>query len=173
MGAESNSVLLVGRFWSYRPSSEKLLPSKVRVKEVFRWLLGGMFSLLFAANVVNRALCGLNLDIMGCFFSIESVWFVGLPGGGIEIIFSLLVKGALDGELDRCCADLDGDRLLWPGWGGFNTIFLREAAFLIGRSGDDLFERDGSGCEELGRPGRDELGIDGGIVEWSKDVTGS
>jgi hypothetical protein len=117
---------------------------------------GGMFSVsadLLVANVVNRALCGLNLDIKGCFFSMESVWLAGLPGGGIEIIFSLLLKGALDGELDGWSADFDGEGLLGPGCGGFRTIFLLEAAFLIGRSGDNFFERDGFGCEDSGRSG--------------------
>jgi hypothetical protein len=102
---------------------------------------------------VNNALCGLNLDIKGCFFSMESVWWLDFPGGGIEIIFSLLLKGALDGELDDCCADFNGDGLLGPGWGGFRTIFLLEAAFLIGRSGDSFFERDGFGFEDSVRSG--------------------
>lgn len=57
---------------------------------------------LVPGNVVNKAFCGLNLLIRGCFFSMESVWCVGRPGGGIEIIFSRLPKGALEGELDVC-----------------------------------------------------------------------
>lgn len=105
---------------------------------------------LVVANVVNRALCGLNLDIKGCFFSIESVWLAGLPGGGIEIIFSLLPRDALDGELDGWSADFDGEGLLGPGCGGLRTIFLLEAAFLIGRRGDSFFERDGFGLEGSG-----------------------
>lgn len=66
-------------------------------------------------KVVNKALCGLNLDIKGCFFSMESVGLPVCPGGGIETMFSLLLKGALDGELDECCVDFDGDGLLGPG----------------------------------------------------------
>jgi hypothetical protein len=88
-------------------------------------------------------------------------------------MFNLLPKGALDGELDDCCADFDGERLLGFGWGGFSTIFLLEAAFLIGRSGDSFFERDdGFEFDEPARPGREELGI-GCMVLWSKEVTGS
>ncbi len=101
-------------------------------------------------KVVNRAFCGLNFDIVGCFFSIESVLYDGPPGGGIDIILSLVVKGARRGELDDCCDDFDGDCLLGPAWGGLKMIFLLDAAFLIGRSGDDFlvfeFCADGMGA---------------------------
>lgn len=89
-------------------------------------------------KVVNKAFCGLNLDIRGCFFSIESVRYVGPPGGGIDIIFSLPLNGALNGELDDCWADFRGDCLLVPACGGLKTIFFLDAAFFIGRSGDDF-----------------------------------
>ena len=56
----------------------------------------------------------------------------------MAITFSLLLKGALDGELDVCVADFKGDCLLSPARGGSNTIFLLDAAFLIGRRGEDL-----------------------------------
>jgi hypothetical protein len=93
-------------------------------------------------KVVNKAFCGLNFDIEGCFFSIESVLYDGPPGGGIDIIFSLVLNGALDGELDDCCDDFDGDCLVAPAFGGLKTMFLLDAAFFIGRSGDDFL-----GCE--------------------------
>lgn len=51
---------------------------------------------------MNRAFCGLNLDIEGCFFCIESVLYDGPPGGGIDTVFSLFPNGALEGELDVC-----------------------------------------------------------------------
>jgi hypothetical protein len=85
-------------------------------------------------KVVNKAFCGLNFDIVGCFFSIESVLYDGPPGGGIDIILSLVLKGGRGGELD----DFDGDCLLAPACGGLKTIFLLDAAFFIGRSGDDF-----------------------------------
>jgi hypothetical protein len=62
----------------------------------------------------------------------------GPPGGGIDIILSLVLNGALDGELEDCCDDFDGDCLLVPACGGLKTIFLLDAAFFIGRSGDDF-----------------------------------
>ncbi len=91
-------------------------------------------------KVVNKVFCGLNFDIKGGFFSIESVSFGAPRGGGIEIIFSLLLNGALNGELDDCCADFEGDCLLMPSCGGLKTILLLEAAFLIGRSGEDFLK---------------------------------
>ncbi len=93
-------------------------------------------------KVVNRALFGLNFDING-FFSIESVLYDAPPGGGIETILSLLLKGARDGELELC---FKGDCLLGPDCGGLKTIFLLEAAFLIGRNGDFLVEI----CDDIG-----------------------
>jgi hypothetical protein len=69
----------------------------------------------------------------------ESVWKFGAPGGGIEIIFSLLANGALNGELDVCCTDLSGERLVDADAGGLKTTFLFDEAFLISRSGDDDF----------------------------------
>jgi hypothetical protein len=95
------------------------------------------FALL--VKVVNKAFWGLKFDIEGCFFSIESVLYDEPPGGGIDIMFSFVPNGALDGELEDCCDDFDGDRLLAPACGGLKTIFLLEAAFFIGRSGDDFF----------------------------------
>jgi hypothetical protein len=84
---------------------------------------------------------------------------MGLPGGGIDTIFSLLLpKGALRGELEFCCADFRGDCLLRPAWGGLKMIFLLAAAFLIGRSGDCFLVF--ASCAE-------------GIGARSKDVTGS
>jgi hypothetical protein len=77
---------------------------------------------------------------MGCFFSIESVWLFGPPGGGIGTTFNLLLKGARNGELEDWCAGLCGEQLLVPDAGGWNTIFLLEETFLIGFSGDDGFE---------------------------------
>jgi hypothetical protein len=75
----------------------------------------------------------------GCFFCIESVLYTVPPGGGIETRFNLLLRGALKGELEFCCADLSGDGLTLPLWGGLKMTFPFEAAFLIGRSGDDFF----------------------------------
>jgi hypothetical protein len=111
-------------------------------------------------KVVNKAFCGpvLNFDINGCFFSIESVLYDSPPGGSIDIILSLLLNGALEGELELCCADFKGDCLLTPAWGGFKTIFLLDAAFFIGRSGD--FSVLEVLCAE-------------GIGAWSKEVIGS
>lgn len=110
-------------------------------------------------KVVNNAFCGLNLDIKGCFFSIESVLYSGPPGGGIDIMFSLLLNGALDGELELWCADLSGDCLTAPFWGGSKMIFFLDGAFFIGRSGDDFLGFEGFWFE--------------GIGAWSKDVAGS
>jgi hypothetical protein len=101
----------------------------------------------------------LNFDIKGCFFSIESVLYTGPPGGGIDIMFNLLLNGALDGELELCCAALSGDCLTPPFCGGLKTIFLLDAAFFIGRSGDDFLGFEGF-CTD-------------GIGAWPEDVTGS
>jgi hypothetical protein len=89
-------------------------------------------------KVVNKAFGGLNFDIKGCFFFIESVLNDDPPGGGIDIIFSLLLNGALNGELDDCCADFEGDCFVVPSCGGLRTIFLLDVAFLICRSGDNF-----------------------------------
>jgi hypothetical protein len=79
---------------------------------------------MLAFENVNSDFWGLNFDIRGCFFIIESVLnrFSG-DGGLIEIILSLLEKGALEGELEFCDADFRGDFLLGPCFGGLNTIF--------------------------------------------------
>ena len=113
-------------------------------------------------NVLNKVFCGapvLNFDINGCFFSIESVFCEGILGGGIEIAFNLLLNGALEGELDAWWAAFDGDCLVGPVCGGLSMIFLLDAAFLIGLSGDIFL--------------RFELFFEDGIGAWSNDVTGS
>lgn len=78
----------------------------------------------------------------------ESVLYIDRPGGGIGTMFSLFPNGVRFGELE-CCADLSGLCLLGPfACGGLKMMFLREAAFLIGRSGFlgkklELCEEDG------------------------------
>jgi hypothetical protein len=54
-------------------------------------------------------------------------------------MFNLLLKGALDGELDGCCAALSGEWLEALEVGGLRIMFRRDDAFLIGRSGEDGF----------------------------------
>ena len=53
-------------------------------------------------------------------------------------MFNLLLRGALEGELEFCCGALNGDCLTPPFWGGLKTIFLLDAAFFRGRRGDDF-----------------------------------
>jgi hypothetical protein len=49
-------------------------------------------------------------------------------------------------------------------------MFLLDAAFLSGRSGDSFFGRDVLGIEDIARSGREGLATDG-MGAWSKDVT--
>jgi hypothetical protein len=48
-----------------------------------------------------------------------------------------LLRDALKGELEVCCAALSGDRLLVYAAGGLKMIFLLEDPFLIGRRGEE------------------------------------
>jgi len=73
-------------------------------------------------------------------------------------MLSFVPNGALEGELE-CCADFRGDCLLGPFCGGLKTMFLLEAAFLMGRSGE-IFLVVFVGCAD-------------GIGAWSKDAMGS
>jgi hypothetical protein len=93
--------------------------------------------LLELEYVEKMAVWGLDLGIRG-FFAMESVLHLDPPGGGIEKILSLLPNGARKGELDVCEFDLKGDCLLVPASGGMRIMFLLDAAFLSGRSGDIL-----------------------------------
>lgn len=56
----------------------------------------------------------------------------------MDIMFSLLPNGALDGELDMFF-DLRGDCLRGPERGAFSSVLEREAAFFSGRSGEVRF----------------------------------
>lgn len=95
---------------------------------------------------MKRAFWGgcLNLDIAGGLFSMESVLYIGPPGGGIDIMFNLLPNEALNGELEFCWADLTGGFSAMPAsCGGLSTIFLLDAAFLTWRRGEcDLDDLD-------------------------------
>jgi hypothetical protein len=65
---------------------------------------------------------------------------------------SLLLNGALAGELDEFCDVFRGEPLLPEAVGALSTMFLLDDAFLIGRNGEvDL--------------GSDE--VDDGIGAWS------
>lgn len=91
--------------------------------------------------VEKIAVCGCLVFSIKGFFAIESVLYVGPPGGGIDIELSLFPNDALEGELESCDeADLKGDCLLVPAWGGLSIIFLLDEAFLIGRRGESFWE---------------------------------
>lgn len=58
------------------------------------------------------------------------------PGGGMEIMLSLLLNGALVGELDKVCDVFRGEPLLPEAVGALSTMFVLDEAFLIDRNGE-------------------------------------